>query len=233
MKQLLFISVISILISSCHHISGSGNIITQTRTTGDFKRIAASSGFEVEVKNGPTVDVVIEADDNVMEYVETSLKGDVLRIGLKDHVNLTGAHLKAYITAPQINGIKASSGAEVTAKDQLKNAGKLSFSASSAGTIIADIDAPDVEASASSGSTIRLSGKTRDYDATASSGSDVKSGELMSETTTVSASSGSSATVHASVKLKATASSGASVHYYGGANVEKTVSSGGSVDKRD
>ncbi len=233
MKQLLFLSFISILLSSCHIINGSGNIISQTRTTGDFRRISASNGFNVEVKIGPVTEVIVEADDNVMKYVETTVNGDDLKIGLKSNVSLTNAHLKVFVTSPAIDGIKASSGADVVVKDVLKNTGKLSFSASSAGTITTELDAPDVEANASSGATIKLTGKTKNFDATSSSGSNVKAGELLSENTAVNSSSGASATVHASVTLKAVSSSGASVHYYGAANVQKSVSSGGSVDKKD
>ena len=231
MKQLLFLSIISIALGSCHFISGSGNIITQTRTTGDFKRIGVSNNFDVEVKTGPVTEVIIEADDNVMKYIETSISGDMLSIGIRDHVSLSDAHLKAYISSPQINGIKASSAADVTVKDLLKNSEKLAFTASSAATITANVDAPEVEASASSGATVKLSGKTKNFDATASSGSDLKAGDLSSENTDINASSGSSAVVHASVNLKANSSSGASIHYYGGANVQKTASSGGSVTK--
>jgi len=175
----------------------------------------------------------VEADDNVMKYIETTVNGDNLKIGLKDHVSLSNTHMKVFITAPQINGIKASSGSDVTVKDLLKNTGRLALNASSAGSITANIDAPEVEADASSGASIQLSGKTRDLNVTVSSGSDLKAGELSSENTVVNSSSGSSATVHASVSLNANASSGASIHYYGGGNVQKNVSSGGSVDKRD
>ena len=233
MKQLLFLSVISIALSSCDMISGSGNIITQTRATGDFRSISASSGFNVELKTGPTAEIVLEADDNVMKYLETTVSGDNLTIGIKNNVGLSNAHLKAYITALQIDGIKASSGADVMVTGLLKNAGKLSFNASSAGTITADIDAPQVEADASSGASVKLSGKTKNFAATVSSGSNMKAGDLLSESTNVSASSGSHATVHASVNLKANASSGASINYFGAANVDKTVSSGGSVSKND
>jgi len=233
MRKLLFLSIIIIALSSCHFISGSGNIITQTRPTGDFQRFSTSSGIDVELTTGPVIQVIVEADDNVMKYIETTVNGDNLHIGLKDHVNLSNTHMKVYITAPQINGIKASSGSDVIVKDLLKNTGKLALDASSAGSITADIDAPEVEADVSSGASIKLSGKTRNLDATASSGSNLKAGDLLSENTVVSSSSGSSATVHASVSLQANSSSGASIHYYGGANVQKNVSSGGSVDKRD
>lgn len=233
MKQVLFLSVVMILLSSCHFVNGSGNIITQTRPTTEFRRISASSGFNVELKTGPSTEMIIEADDNVMKYIETSVSGDVLKIGISGNVHFHDVHLKAFITAPEILGIKASSGASVIVKDLLKNTGKLSFNASSAGTIISVIDAPEIEADASSGASIKISGKTRDFHASVSSGSNMKTGELLSENTTVSASSGASATVHASIKLQATASSGASVNYYGAASVQKNVSSGGSVEKKD
>src|SRR4051812_48696113 len=160
MKKLFFLSIITIALSSCHFITGSGNIITQARPTGDFKRISTSAGIDVELKTGPVTEVIVEADDNIMKYIETVVSGDNLRIGLKNHVSLSNTHMKVYITAPHIDGIKASSDAAVTVKDLLKSEGKLSFNASSAGSITADVDAPTVEADASSGASVKLSGKT-------------------------------------------------------------------------
>jgi hypothetical protein len=37
MKNLLILAVIIFSVSSCNHIEGSGNIITEKRNTGDFK----------------------------------------------------------------------------------------------------------------------------------------------------------------------------------------------------
>ena len=69
----------------------------------------------------------------------------------------------------------------------------------------AEIDAPKVTADASSGASITLKGKTKTYSAQASSGAKIRSGDLLSENTTVKASSGASAQVHASVSLNASA----------------------------
>ncbi len=233
MKQLLFLSIILMVLSSCHFTTGSGNIITEKRVTGNFNGISVSSGFDVELKTGPVTEIIVEADDNIMQYIETTVSADILKIGIENMHSLSDAHLKVYITAPEITSIKASSGADVVSRDVLKNDGKLSFNASSAASIVTDLDAPEVAANTSSGASITLRGKTKNYHATASSGANLKTEDLLTENTVVTASSGGKANVHASVSLSATASSGANVNYRGAANVQKTVSSGGSVDKKD
>ena len=233
MNQLLFLFAAILSLSSCHYTTGSGNIITEKRSAGNFKGISVSAGFDVELKTGPVTEVLVEADDNVIQYIETTVNGDILKIGIKSGHSISNAHLKVYLTAPVINNIKASSGSDVVVRDILKNDGKLSFRASSAGIIVSDIDAPEVEADASSGSSIELSGRTRHYSAVASSGSSLKCKDLLSENTNVNVSSGANAYVHASIKLTANASSGGDIKYYGAANVDKTVSSGGSVEKKD
>lgn len=233
MKYLLYSLFLIPLLSSCHFITGSGNIITQTRNVGNFKKISASHGFEVEFRYGSSPSVELEVDDNIMKYVDAEVDGDVLKIGISDHVNLHDAHLKAYVTGPDLFGVKMSSGSDFTSRDVIKRNGTLSFDASSAGSITTEIDAPEVSAEASSGASLQLSGRTKTYEATASSGSSIKSSDLMSENTNVSVSSGASAHVHASVQLDAKASSGGDIYYSGNANVRKTESSGGSVEKKE
>lgn len=228
MKHLFFLVALTAILSSCHIVTGSGNLAKETRSVSNFKRIHASHGFAVEFRYGDP-SLVIEADDNVMKYVEVDQDGDKLEVGLKANVSLRDAHLRAIITTRELIGVETSSGAQFTSSAPLKSDGKLSFSASSGSYIGADVDAPKVFAETSSGSRIELGGRTKDYEAEASGGSDIQSASLMSENTNVSASSGASAHVHASVQLDARASSGGTVHYSGGANARKEESSGGSV----
>ena len=221
--------LILVLFTSCHIVQGSGNIITEKRSTGDFKGISTSSAIQVAWKNGPVTEVTVETDDNVMSYIETQVSGDVLKIGLKHMYNLSNAHLKVYITSPQINSVNVSSAASFTARDLLKNDGQVKFNASSAGTIHTEVDAPSVHCNASSAASIELSGKTQTYQGDCSSAASLKTGNLLSENATVTASSGANVSVHASIRLIANASSGGSVHYHGGASVNKSESSGGRV----
>lgn len=233
MKLISILLLALVILASCDHTTGSGNIISETRPAGNFNVITVGGGFEVEVKIGAVSSVVVEADDNIIKYIETQTIGNTLKISTEDLHNYNDVHMKVYITTPVLKMVKSSASAAVVVQDVLVNTEKLTFKASSGSSIKADVDAPEIDADVSSGASISLGGKTKNYTSEASSGAEIKSRDLLSENTTVKVSSGASASVHASVSLNATASSGASVTYHGAANVNKTVSSGGSVDKKD
>ena len=233
MKQIIFLLITFFTFSSCRYITGSGNIVSETRKVENFDGISVGGSFEVEVKIGDVTEVIVEADDNIIKYIKTSVSGNILKIRTEDLHNYSDVHMKIFITTPALNEIKASASAGVMVKDVLVSKGKLSFNASSAGSIKAAVDAPEIETDASSGATVNVSGKTKIYTAKASSGANMKTNDLLSEITTVKTSSGASAHVHASVNLNAAASSGSSITYHGAATVNNSVSSGANIVKKD
>ena len=233
MKQFILFCTAFILLNSCHYTTGSGNIISEKRSVGNFTGISVGGSFDVEVKIGPVTQVTVEADDNVIKYVETRVSGNTLKIRTEGMHSMNNVHLKVYITVPELRSVKASASASVKVLDIIKEDGRLSFDASSSADIEAEVDAPEVDAEASSSGSVNLIGKTKNYSARVSSSGDIKSFELLSENTDVSASSSGSAQVHASVSLTAKANSSGSIDYRGAANVKKTVNSSGSVEKKD
>ncbi|CAN5753072.1 head GIN domain-containing protein [soil metagenome] len=231
MKKLLIIFLLLAALGACRYKSGSGNIVTEKRNTGAFTGVSVGGGFEVEIKHGDQEEVTVEADDNLIKYIHTDVSDGQLKIKI-EQINMHDAHLKVYITSPGLKNIKASAAADVLVKDELKSGAAIHLEVSSGAIIKTAINAPEVELDASSGGEIEVSGRTRDLNAAASSGSNLKAKELLSENVVVEASSGSNATVHASVKIDASASSGARVRYHGGAaDVHKSASSGGVVEK--
>lgn len=233
MKQVLFFLFTLVIMSSCRFTTGSGNLITDTRSVGNFKRISVGGSFDVEVKTGTTTQVTVEADDNIMKYIRISTSGDVLKIKTEGLHNYSNVHMKVYITTPVLTGINASASAEVRVLDPIKSNEKLSFQTSSSADIEVEVEAPEVDARASSSGSVNLSGRTKNYTAQASSSGDIRSEELLTENANVSVSSSGSAYVHASVSLNARASSSGDIVYHGGASVTKSVSSSGSVEKRE
>ena len=221
------------LFISCTARVGSGHIVTENRHTGDFHGISSSAAIDVELVSGPTTEVVVSADDNILKYVRTEVEDGILRIGYRNNSSISNSHVKVFVTAPAVDDLNASSSADILAKNVLKSNGTIRLQASSSGSVTAEVDAPQVDARASSSGDIKLAGRTRDYSADASSAGQIKSFDLLSENARVSVNSGGSARVYASVKLKAEASSGGDVDYRGGAAVEKTENSGGSVSRKD
>ncbi len=233
MKQILFLAITVFTLMSCHITTGSGNIVTETRTVGNFDGIMVASSFDVEVKIGPVTTVEVEADDNVMEYIKTTVSGNTLKIRTENNHSFTNTHMKVFITTPSLQKIEAAASADVVVQDIMESTGKLSFQASSSASILAEVDAPEVETDASSSAVITLSGKTKNHDTQASSSADIRCFDLLSEITSARVTSSATIKVHASVSLNAKASSSGDIQYRGAASVNKSVSSSGSVDKKD
>ncbi len=233
MKHFLFLLFVIFTLASCDQTTGSGNIVTETRKVGSFDAISVGGSFDVEVKMGDAISVVVEADDNIIKYVETRVSGSTLKIETEGLHNYSDVHLKVFITVPSLKSISAAGSAEVVADNILTSSSKLTFKASSSSSIKAEVNAPEIETDASSSATITLRGKTKNYDAQASSSANINSFELLSENTIAKASSSADIQVHASVTLNAKASSSGSIDYKGAATVNKSESSSGSVEKKD
>ncbi len=230
-------------------VRGSGNLITSTKTLPDFRAVSASRGVEVII--GGSDKVVIEADDNVLEYVVAEVEGGILRITLPEKVNVRNASITVRIpNNGKIEALRASSGAEIRTESALK-ASDLDIRLSSAAALIAAlkvkrctigmssgtemkaaVDFGTCDIKLSSGSSARLSGKADSLSAELSSGSELKAFELEARTCSVGVSSGAEADVNCSGELTARVSSGGSVEYVGDCRVDKQCSSGGEVKKR-
>ena len=233
MKQLLVYGFAVLLFCSCNQRTGSGNIITEKRQTGDFTGVSVGGAFTVELKIGPVTEVEVEADDNVMKYIETRVSGNTLKIGTKNSHGFNNAHFKVYVTAPEIKMIRSSGAASVKASGILKTTDKIRLDVSGAAHITASVDAPEVNAEVSGAGNIDLDGRTRNYTAEVSGSGNLKSANLQSENTDVSVSGAGTARVHASVSLKAHANGAGNIYYKGGASVQQRTSGAGNVRKED
>ncbi|MEO7767798.1 MAG: head GIN domain-containing protein [Ferruginibacter sp.] len=229
MKQLMVCFFALVVFASCNQRRGSGNIITEKRNTGDFSGISVGGAFEVEVKSGPSIEVVVESDDNIIRFIETKVSDGILKIRTKNGTNFNNAHFKVFVTVPEINSMQISGAANVKVKDQLNSHQKISLNVSGAGRLEATVDAPEIYAEVNGAGKIELSGRTRNYKAHVSGSGNLKSANLKSENTEVEASGAGSARVHASVTLRADASGAGNIYYRGGANVQQKTSGAANI----
>lgn len=65
-------------------ISGSGILVSEQRTMGDFNSIVSTGPVTTVVRQGHSREVLVTADDNLLHRVETSVKGHTLHISLED-----------------------------------------------------------------------------------------------------------------------------------------------------
>jgi Putative auto-transporter adhesin, head GIN domain len=233
-KQSFLLLFAALSLFSCFRgpaITGSGNIVTEKRQTSNFTGVAVSGFVPVEVKNGDATEVVVEADDNLIKYIYTEVKNNVLHIRVKHFRNIRNCTYKVYVTAPRFSSISSSGVSSITSDGVLRSNEAISFSSSGAGSIEAEVDAPEVDADMSGVGSIRLSGRTRSYSAVVSGAGSINSFDLLSENARADVSGVGHIKLHASVKLKATVSGVGNIHYRGSATVESSESGVGKVIK--
>ncbi|MFZ4058883.1 MAG: head GIN domain-containing protein [Ferruginibacter sp.] len=231
MKYLSIVLASCILFASCRSVTGSGNIIKKNKSVDNFNTVDAGSSFEVIVKLGNSNAVEIEADDNIMPFVEIKNVNDVLKIRLTGKRNFRDAHLKVIVNAVAINRIKASGAASIKVEGVLTDKDQIKVDISGAATVHAKVDAPKIDVQVSGAGYAELEGRTRNFVSDLSGSASMKAGSLLSETTTVEASGAASAHVHSSVSLKASANGAASVFYIGGGVTNFSVSGAAKVER--
>ena len=83
-KAALLFVVMSIALSSCYidgwnrGISGNGNVVEEDRSVSGFTGVHVSSGIDVYLSEGNDFEVIVEADENLMEVILTEKQGNIL-----------------------------------------------------------------------------------------------------------------------------------------------------------
>ena len=230
MKRILIPFLSAIIFCSCQSISGSGNIVTETRSLHQFNGVRTSGSIDVEVMNDPTQLVKIEADDNIMQYVITKVQDGMLDVQLKPNFNYREINAKVYVSAASLTKLAVAGSGSITSKDTLVNADEIEFKVSGSGDIIAVADAPAIKASIGGSGTINLHGRTKDFNCSITGSGDFKCSNLLSEKTTASITGSGTAHVFVSVHLLAKVTGSGDIYYAGHPAVEIHKTGSGTIE---
>ena len=216
-------------------INGSGNIVTQSRTTEKFNSVDVSGAINVYVKQDSAQQTIkVETDDNLQEYIDIHEDNGVLYISQRDNYSLDPSKkIKVYISATYFKRFNISGASNIYSENKLVSSETLDIDMSGASEIKLDVKAPRINADITGASSVMISGKTKDFNVEGSGASDIKSFDLMTENTTLDISGACSAEVFASVKLDVQASGASGIKYKGNAAVNQDVSGASSVKKVD
>jgi len=90
-----------------HCIDGNGDRTTETRNLDAFTMIQVNGDFDVQVDTGVASFTVIEADENLMGFIVTSVSGDKLIIESRNGNCLKPSHpIEITVTTPGVSSIE-------------------------------------------------------------------------------------------------------------------------------
>ena|SRR6056297_986431 len=240
--RILSLSAIGILIlNACisfgdfnqEKVEGNGSVVEKTRETDDFSEIDISENLQARIKQGDEHSLTVRTDSNLHEYIITEVRGNTLKIKVKDHYQLKPTEeIQVFLTFEEIEEIEASSSSGVYSDSRIE-AGEMEIDVSSSAEVKLEIKADEITGDCSSSGFIKLKGETQECRLDVSSGGEVLAKDLHSKKVWADASSGGKITITVLETLKADVSSGADIDYYGNpGEIRIDESSGGDVDRK-
>jgi hypothetical protein len=231
MKKTILMLVLAVTITACGNMSnfGSGKIVTEERSVGNFDSVYVRGEGTVYLTQGEEISVVVETDDNLIRKVYTEVKGGTLE--LRYASGLFGTHLRPtggyiyHVTVPNLESITISGSAGVFADGVVIE--RLDLDVTGSGRVaIDDLKADEVNATITGSGTITLSGEA-DTQRVSVTGDGIFDGrDLEGKYVRVNNKGSGKTTVWATEALDVSVEGDGEVHYYG--DVEPDVSSTGS-----
>lgn len=226
---------LSLILSSCWFIGpsvrGNGNVTEEVRQVAQFDEVHVSRGMNVYITQGSPAKIVVVADNNLHEVIETRVEGNVLKVFVNENIRWA-KEKKVMVTVEKLTGVSTSSGSNVWSQNQIMSE-NLGLKASSGANLTMEVNAKYLKADCSSGANIKLTGLAKDAEMEASSGANLVGGDLKADNCKMKASSGANVSATVNQSLDARASSGGNVVYYGEPNSTNVrFSSGGHIHKK-
>lgn len=221
-----------LMFSSCDNvISGSGRIVEENREVNSFDAIDISGSFKIYLLQGNKESLIIEADDNLMQYIQTSVRGGRLYLDTRG-MRFYDAKLTAHITVKNLEDIKASGAVKVINESPL-DFDRLSIGLSGAADVDLELYGDNMELRISGAAKTNFSGSVENMFIKLSGAAKLNAGNLDCETMDIGISGAGAATVNVSKKIKANISGAGHIKYFGDPEIDSSISGAGKLSKAD
>ncbi len=238
MKHYILFTIVlaSVLFSGCEMmwlcLEGDGDITTEERVSGAFTSIESAVDVDVVIRTGTSYKILITTDQNLLNYIETTITDSKLKISIDEDVciNYSG-ETEIEITAPEISTIIQSGSGNIELYEMEVSSDFKVQNVSSGDVTLRDLSVPGTLFAELVGSgNIWVKGKADngDYVLSGSGDMDAESFRVFDCTASISG----SGNIHTYVYdlLEASISGSGDLYYYGNTTeVVKHVTGSGSV----
>ena len=206
------LAVALLLLSGCHWVGvkGNGKIKTETRQVENFATLEADGAFQVNWTTGAPA-LTITTDENLMEYIRTSVSGEKLRIDWVKPLKGTRG-IKVNIASQSLRGAELNGAVRLTASN---------------------VSGADFFLEANGATRVTLDGAVDGMVASMNGASRLDADKLQTRSSELSINGAGRADVTASEILKVAVSGAGKVTYEGNPKIRKEINGAGRVSRRD
>lgn len=217
-------------------VTGSGRSASEVRSVGDFEAIATKGSIDIVVRQGSPSQVQVEADDNLLDLLQTVVEGgrhgDTLQVRWKSGTHIdTRSQVRVLVTTPTLKALAGSGSGDFSVGPLQTPSLKLSLSGSGDARF-EGLKTGELSISVSGSSDVRGNGEAGKLGISIAGSGDVDLIDLKSEEVSVSIAGSGDAKVQATRQLKVSVAGSGDVTYVGDAAVSSRVAGSGSITKR-
>jgi hypothetical protein len=192
-------------------IEGSGVLKNEKRNVADFSNVDVSGAINVEIVSQQGFSVDVEADDNLLNYVKTEVKGDTLKVYTKNWLSPKNK-ITVKISMPEISELEVSGASNVN---------------------LSAVKNENLNLNLSGASKVSVEGETQNFSIDTSGASKINAENLKAENVNIDSSGASKIDIFVTNELKVDASGASKITYAGEPkNIEKDTSGASSVKSR-
>lgn len=239
-KIIIFVILISYFTSCFANNINKGKIIgnkiieQKDFNIKNFNKLYVSNSFNIVLTQGDEEKLILETDQNLIQYIEVKVLNNNLIIRMNDNYEYNYTKMNLYLNFKFLENIDISGACEITTKG--KNYIKfndLSIDCSGATKIDLNLECNNLEIDCSGATEINLNGKADKFKIDCSGASEIDAKKLESKYCILDASGASTVTVFAIESLNAETSGASSIIYYGNPKIINIDSSGTSdIEKK-
>jgi biopolymer transport protein ExbD len=214
-------------------INGSGSVKKETRNADKpFDEIGVSGNYKVYISQGSKQSITVEAEENLLPYIETEIDGNDLGIGTKEGYNIRPTKdVVIRITVVKLESLAASGKSSFFGEGTIKGE-DLEVGLSGETEASLSLDYSKLEIGISGKGKVKLNGRADKSELAISGDGDIAAADLKAKDMEVAISGNGNAHVQATGKLEIAISGNGKVKYRGSpSSVEQSVSGKGVVQQ--
>jgi hypothetical protein len=229
---LLLITVISMIYVSCGNLFpmiGNGNLAASERRVSAFEKISSGGSSEIRFHASREYRVVVTTDSNLIDFVTTDIRNNVLNIGFKrNSYSFTKIYVDVY--CPTLIGVSISGSGSFTGNDTIITSTFDSI-VSGSGEINGTIECNNFSAKITGSGKINISGNGKDLDIIISGSGTFSGNNFAINNAAVRVSGSGRANIFVSENLNVGITGSGEVNYRGSPRIESKVSGFGRINK--
>lgn len=227
--RIAFIAIIALfMFNACDCIKGEGSIVSEDRNVKDFDGIELDISANVYLEKSNTFKLRIEAQENILDEIETYVSAGMLHIDYDDLCVISRRSVKIYISMPELTEIEVGGSGSVISSDTF-DCKNLKLRISGSGDIEIGAIAQTIKCSINGSGDIELTGSADELEVSIRGSGDVEAIHTEAENVYVSVRGSGRSRVHATDYLEVDISGSGDVYYKGRPDIDSDINGSGNL----